>query len=338
VNTLSSTETGTVCLYFADKDTTISNGRLPVGYPVEDMQVLILDENGSPVESNQIGEVAVRSRFLSSGYWSKSELTKQRFLSAGSDQVYFTRDLGRLSKDGCLELFGRKDFQIKIRSFRVDVSEVETALARNSDVKEACAVGVNDQAGNTKLVAYVVPREHPGPSVIKLKCFLQEALPEYMIPSVFVFLDALPLMSTGKVDRRLLPDPGNSRPDLPVGYVPPRSTVQAILSRIWADVLSLDVVGIYDNFFDLGGHSLAATRIVSQVLKKFQLELPLHCLFAAPTVAEMAAVISEHQEQTSRRKDVDHLLTELTLLSDAEAERLLSDLPLSSSPPSDRKV
>jgi acyl carrier protein len=291
------------------------------------MEVFILDENGKPVESNQIGEVVVRSRFLSSGYWPKSELTRRQFISEtskGSDQVYFTRDLGRLSKDGCLELFGRKDFQIKIRSFRVDVTEVETALARNPEVKEVCAVGVNDQAGNTKLVAYVVPREHPGPSLLNLKSFLQERLPEYMIPSVFVLLDALPVMSTGKVDRRLLPDPGKSRPDLQVPYVPPRSPVEAILSRIWAEVLSLDAVGVYDNFFDLGGHSLSATRVVSRVLKQFQLDIPLQPLFQSPTVADMAAAITEHQAKKLGEKDLERILTELESMSDEEAQKSMT--------------
>jgi non-ribosomal peptide synthetase component F/acyl carrier protein len=327
VNTLSSAETGTVCLYFVDRNTTFASGRAPVGYPVDDMEVLILDEDGEPVESNQIGEVAVRSRFLSSKYWSKSEPAPFPCISDTAKEpapIYYTRDLGRLSEDGCLELLGRKDFQIKIRSFRVDVTEVETALALHPEVKEACAAGVNDQSGNVRLVAYVVPREHPGPSVVALKSFLQEKLPESMIPSVFVFLDALPVMSTGKVDRRLLPAPGRSRPDLQVAYVAPRSPVETILSRIWAQVLALDTIGVQDNFFDLGGHSLAATQIVSRVIKRFQLELPLQSLFAAPTVAEMGAVIEKHDGYKVDEARVSCILAEVESLSDEEARRLLT--------------
>jgi hypothetical protein len=220
---------------------------------------------------------------------------------------------------------GRKDFQIKIRSSRVDVTEVETALALHPEVKEACAAGVNDQSGNVRLVAYVVPREHPGPSVVALKSFLQEKLPEYMIPSVFVFLDALPLMSTGKVDRRLLPDPGKSRPDLQVAYVAPRSPVEAILSRIWAQVLVLDRVGVHDNFLDLGSHSLAATQIVSWVIKQFQVDMPVQSLFQSPTVAEMAVVINEHQGKRVGEMELDRILTELESLTDAEASRLIEE-------------
>jgi acyl carrier protein len=182
---------------------------------------------------------------------------------------------------------------------------------------------VNDQAGNTKLVAYVVPREHPGPSIHNLKSFLQERLPEYMIPSVFVFLDALPLMSTGKVDRHLLPNPGKSRPDLQVAYVPPRSIVEAILSRIWTEVLSLDAVGVYDNFFDLGGHSLAAMQVVSRILKNFQLEIPLQSLFQSPTVSAMAAIITKQANKLDER-DLESVLTALESMSDEEAHKSMT--------------
>ena len=327
VNALSSAETGTVSLYFLDKNTPLSSDRVPVGYPVEGVDVLVLDDAGSPVDYDQVGEVAVRSRFLASGYWRKPDVTSQRFVpqtDGQTDYLYFSGDLGRLSQDGCLQLLGRKDFQVKIRSFRVDVTEVETVLAGHPQLKHVVVIGQNTQAGNTKIVAYVVPQSDPGPAVPSLRAFLKHKLPDYMIPSTFVFLDALPLLSTGKVDRRALPDTGNRRPELDTFHVPPRTSIEKALSQIWAVTLGIDAVGIHDNFFDLGGHSLAAARVISQVFQTFQLELPLKALFDSPTVAEMAVVIKKRGEKKASPKDIERILTEVEAISEEEAERGLA--------------
>jgi acyl carrier protein len=145
-----------------------------------------------------------------------------------------------------------------------------------------------------------------------------------MIPSVFVFLETLPVVPNGRVDRRALPDPGKSRPKLDAPFVAPRTPVEEKMAQIWAEVLALDRVGIQDNFFELGGHSLAATRIISQVIKHFQLELPLRSLFGSPTVAEMAAVITEHQAKKFGEKDLERILAELESMSEEEAKSLLA--------------
>ena len=145
-----------------------------------------------------------------------------------------------------------------------------------------------------------------------------------MIPSTFVFLDALPLLSTGKVDRRALPDTGNRRPELDTFHVPPRTSIEKALSQIWAVTLGIDAVGIHDNFFDLGGHSLAATRVISQVIQTFQLELPLKALFDSPTVAEMAVVITQRGEKKASPKDIERILAEVEAISEEEAERGLA--------------
>ncbi|MGZ8444779.1 MAG: phosphopantetheine-binding protein, partial [Candidatus Binatia bacterium] len=169
-----------------------------------------------------------------------------------------------------------------------------------------------------------VPRNKPSPSVGNLREYLGARLPPYMVPSVFVALPELPLTETGKVNRRALPDPGKSRPNLATLLVAPTTEVESKLAAIWEDVLSLDQVGVNDNFFDLGGHSLAATRVVSRVIKQFQLELPLQSLFQSPTVAEMAAVITEHQGKLLGEEELERLLSELELMSDEEAQQLVA--------------
>jgi amino acid adenylation domain-containing protein len=325
VNTLSSAETGTVSLYFLDMKMTVDGERVPVGYPVEGMEILILDDSGQVLDVDEGGEVAVRSNFLSDGYWRKPDVTSQKFISQsdnGSRFMYYTGDLGRLARDGCLHLLGRKDFQVKIRSFRVDVTEVESALMEHGEIQIAAVIGKNDQTGNTRLVAYVVPRNTPGPTIASLKKYLQDKLPEYMIPAEVVFLVELPLMSTGKIDRRALANPTPWSPGPNKHVVTPQTPIEKKLADLWAEVLSLSEIGIHDNFFDLGGHSLAASLIVSRVIQRFKLELPIKALFDSPTVAEMAAVITECQERKLGDDEVERILEELESMSDEEAQHL----------------
>ena len=329
VNTLSSAETGTVSLYFLDMKTIINSDRVPVGYPVEGVEILILNDARLPLGIDQVGEVAVRSSFLSGGYWQKPDATSQKFIPQaedGSSFMYLTGDLGRLSQDGCLTLFGRKDFQVKIRSFRVDITEVETVLSQHDEICSVAVSGRDDQIGNKRLVAYVVPRGRPEPTVAALKLFLRDRLPEYMIPSEFVFLDDLPLMSTGKIDRRALPDPSNQRPDPRLTIVEPRTHVEKTLADIWAEVLLVPKVGLHDNFFDLGGHSLAASQVISRVIQTFQLELPVKALFDAPTVADMALIITQNHAKLASEAELARLLSEVEAMTDVEAQRQLAPI------------
>jgi amino acid adenylation domain-containing protein len=325
VNALSLGEARTVCLNVVDGETPISGNSVPVGYALPDKQVLIIDDTGNQVGFNEVGEIAVKSRYLSPGYWRRPDLTRAKFLpdpDGGNDRICLTGDLGRMTPDGCLEHMGRKDFQVKVRGYRVEVGEIEAILLAQRNVREAivatrtAAVG----ADNERLVAYIVPCEKPSPSVNVLQRALREKLPDYMVPSALVFLDALPLTPNGKVDRRSLPDPDKSRPDLNTPFIAPRTPVEEELAQIWAEVLLLDRVGIHDNFFDLGGHSLSATRVVSHVIKTFQVKLPLQALFEAPTVADMAAVITGHQAKKLGEKDLELILAELELMSDEEAQ------------------
>jgi acyl carrier protein len=327
VNSFCSTETGPMCLYFLDKAMEVAGTSVPAGFPVDGMEVLVLDEHGKQVGSNQPGEIAVRSRYLSSGYWGRPELTQEKFFSGPQteeERLYLTGDLGQFSDGGCLELLGRKDFQVKIRSFRVDVGEVEAELAVHPGVKEVAVIGKKDHSENTRLVAYLVPHSHPAPTVSSLRAFLKDRLPDHMIPTAFVTLDKLPLLSTGRVDRRALPDPGHARPELDTAYVTPRTAIERELWRIWTEVLGLGQIGVHDNFFDLGGDSLTATRVVSQVIKTFQLDLPVKSLFDSPTVAEMAIVVAQNQAKKLGEEELARLLSELESITEDEAQRLLA--------------
>jgi amino acid adenylation domain-containing protein len=328
VNSFSSTETGTVCFYFVDKDTEITGSRVPVGYPAEGMQVLLLDESGREVGFDQPGEIAVKSRFLSSGYWQRPELTQEKFLSepdGGEEHLYLTGDLGQMSNDGCVEHLGRKDFQVKIRGFRVDIGEVEAMLVDHPGIKQAAVVAGEDQSGDTKLVAYVVPNTPSAPTVSNLRHFLREKLPDYMIPSTFVKMDEIPLTATGKINRRALPDPDNARPDLDTIYVAPQTPTEKAVTKIWAEILCLDRVGIHDDFLELGGHSLAATRVVSQVINVFRVGLPVQSLLQAPTVADMATAVLLAKIKEIGQEDIERMLIELESLSDEAARRLAEE-------------
>jgi acyl carrier protein len=230
-----------------------------------------------------------------------------------------------MAADGCLFHLGRKDFRVKVRGYTVEVGEIEMALLEHAGIKEAAVVGREIQSGDRRLVAYFVPTEPRAATVSELRNCLKDRLPDYMIPSAFVMLRALPLTPNGKVDRLALPDPEGTRPELDTPFAAPRTPIEKELAKVWAEILSLNEIGIHDNFFDLGGHSLAATRVVSQVFKTFQLDLPLQSLFQSPTVAEMAAVITEHRAKKLGKGELDRILAGLELLSDEAVQGLLAD-------------
>jgi acyl carrier protein len=323
----SSTETGNVTQFLMDRDTHIRGEIVPVGYPANDIEIILIDEAGGPVANGEAGEIAVKSRYLSPGYWRRPELTKERFLLDLHDRqkrIYLTGDIGRIDADGCLFYLGRKDDQVKIRGYRVEIAEIEAALHKLDSVQKAFVSVREKGVAEKALVAYVVPAQRQRPTTTYLKTALAETLPEYMIPSVFIMQEHLPLTTTGKVDRKALSDPGNSRPELETPFVAPRTSVEIQLMEIWGNVLCLDQIGVNDNFVDLGGHSLAAMRVVCQVIEKLQLEIPLASLFQAPTVAEMAAVIEAHQGKKVGEADLERMLVELESLSDDEARRLIA--------------
>ena len=314
LNMLASSEAGSVRAYFVDKDTPIHDQLVPIGYGLEACEVRLLDGRGETVGFDEIGEIAVRSRYLAPGYWRLPELTAAAFRPApegGEARVFLTGDLGRMRPDGCLVHLGRKDAHVKIRGFSVELAEVEAALRDAAGVRNVVVTTRERTPGHQILVAYVVPTERPAVGIDALRRAVARTLPDYMVPSAFVILDELPLAGPGKVNVRALPDPDRGRPELGVPLVGPRTPVEEAMARIWAEVLGLDRVGIHDPFLELGGDSLLASQVVSRVIRAFQLNVPLRALLEAPTVAEMALMVVQQKAMRVRREDVGGKLAEV---------------------------
>jgi acyl carrier protein len=268
---------------------------------------------------------------LARGYFNRPELTSEKFVphpfsTEPGERLYKTGDLVRYLADGNIENLGRIDFQLKVRGFRVELGEIEAALDQHPAVYESVVVASGPTGGDKRLVAYVVCDESQPPSVHELKGFLKDRLPHYMAPSIFVFMSAMPLSPNGKIDRRALPDPEQTRPDLQVEYVAPRTEIEAALTEIWVQLLGLEQIGIFDNFFDLGGHSLLATKVVSRVRETFEVELPLRTIFESPTIAQLSeSIANEDKADQEDIEDFAEVLAALERLSEAETSALLKE-------------
>ncbi|UCE20074.1 MAG: AMP-binding protein [Gemmatimonadota bacterium] len=284
---------------FLDKSTEINGDVVPIGYPLENTEILLFDEDGEEVEHDHIGEIAVKSRYLTPGYWRKPELTAQSFQSCPGEEpvrIYRTGDQGRMASDGCLYHLGRKDFQVKVRGHRVETAEVERALLNIGIISQAAVVTHPDAQSENRLVAYIVCNQTPKPTVTQLRLLLNETLPAYMMPSNFVFVDVLPMTISGKVDFQELSIPDVSRPELDSPFVPPRSSIERRLIEIWSEILNVSPIGVCDDFFDLGGHSISAMRLFTLIEKRFGKKLPVSILFEAPTIEMLSAVLDKEHE------------------------------------------
>ena len=315
---------GCVCYEVTGRE----GGKIPIGKPISNVHVLILDRNMNPVPVGVAGELYLSGICLGLGYLHDEEKTKavfvdNRFAEIHYAKMYKTGDLARYLPDGNIEFLGRNDHQVKIRGFRIELGEIESVLCQQPAVREAMAMAREDVPGEKRLVAYVVPSRERAPTISELRSFLKSKLPEYMVPSAFVMLDALPLTPNGKVDRRALPVPDHGYPELERNLVAPSTPVEEELAQIWSKVLSLEQVGIHDNFFDLGGHSLSATQVISLVRQAFHLDLPLLSLFEAPTVAGLAAMLLLKQHWQMEQQSLVNLVSQLESLSNEEARRLL---------------
>ena len=294
VNRLAFTEASVAAQYFITADTQLSGSAVPVGRPADGMEILVLGEDGREIGHEEVGEIALRSRHLSPGYWRRPDLTAKAFpptQNGNGVRMYRTGDLGRLRADGLLEYAGRKDFRIKIRGYTIEVAEVEAALLEVRGVKSAVAVAREDERGDQRLVAYLVP-SGKAPTSAELRQHLSTRLPDFMVPSAFVVLDAFPVTSTGKLDRLALPVPDLAADESGNGYLAPRNEVERTVAEIWAEVFAVKRVGIHDDFFALGGHSLLAGQIAARIRRAYGVDLSLGVLFDAPTVAELCARLS----------------------------------------------
>jgi amino acid adenylation domain-containing protein len=277
---------------------------VPIGRPIANIQMYVLDRYQQPVPVGVPGELYIGGIGVGRGYWNRPELTRERFLpdpfrDEPGAQLYRTGDLARFWPDGTIEYLGRLDHQVKIRGFRIELGEIEMVLSTFPGVRATVVMAREDAPGDRRLVAYLVSDEGVSPSISQLRAYLKEQLPEYMVPSAFVALPELPLTPNGKVNRRALPAPEDLRPTLDTAYVAPRSELERTIARHWQEVLGVPRVGIHDNFFDLGGHSLRVAKLHRRLTEALGRELPLTDLFAYPTVAALATYLESPRIDTA---------------------------------------
>ncbi len=290
------TESTTFACCYRVMDASQIEYSVPIGKPIANTVVYILDSNMQPVPNGVTGELYIGGDGLARGYFQRPDLTAERFVpdpfsGETGARLYRTGDLTRYLRDGNIDFLGRADQQVKLRGFRVELDEIETVLDEHPAVGKSVVIARDDDRGGKRLVAYVVQLSRPELTASNLREYLHARLPDYMIPSSFVTLDVLPLTRNGKVDRAAL----RAREDVGFSgtteYVAPRTPVEETLAKIWSEVLGVPCVGVNDNFFELGGHSLLATRLLSRARQAFQTNLPLNKLFETPTIAAFAAVV-----------------------------------------------
>jgi amino acid adenylation domain-containing protein len=289
-------------------------GFVPIGNPIANTQFYILDDSLQPVPIGVIGTLYIGGDSLAKGYLNRSELTKERFiqnpfspiktsscgLSAGScsssEILYNTGDLCRWSEKGFIQFLGRGDFQIKNLGHRIELGEIENQFKQHAAIKDCIVIVDEDDLQQKKLIAYFIPHKELTPSTLELQQFLSIHLPHYMIPSVIISLPAFPLNSSGKLDRKALPQPENNQEELDTHYIAPRNHIEYRLSHIWKELLKISSVGVDDNFFYLGGHSLLAVQVIARISREFGVEVPLKIIFLQPTIAALAHAIANERQ------------------------------------------
>ncbi|MFE1744071.1 amino acid adenylation domain-containing protein [Coleofasciculus sp. H7-2] len=291
VNTYGPTEATVVATMYPINTSANIQQQVPIGRAIANVQTYILDRNLQPVAIGIPGELHIGGIGLARGYLNDSNLTQEKFIpnpfsNEQNARLYKTGDLVRYLTDCNIEFLGRIDEQVKIRGFRVETGEIEAALSEYPQIKSVAAIAKEDKSGNHRLAAYIVSKEK-NVTEQELRKFLQQKLPDYMIPSVFTNLDALPLTANGKVDRRTLSEL-EIQTNVSTRFVAPRTPTEEKLAQIWAEVLGVERVGLHDNFFELGGHSLMATKILARIRQTFSVELPIRSLFEAVTIVELS--------------------------------------------------
>ena len=316
---------------------------ISIGRPIANTQIYLLDPNLQPVPVGVPGELHIGGDGVARGYLNRPELTKEKFVEDpfGGARLYKTGDLARYRPGGLIECLGRNDFQIKLRGHRIDLGEIESVLRRFPNVCEAVVLLREDERGQKRLVAYLQRSSHPSPDAGMLQQFLKAKLPDYMMPSAFVVLDKFPLTPNGKINRKALTPPPAEHPEAKHGFTPPRTPTEESLAKIWRELLGQSVIGIDDNFFETGGHSLLAMQMMARVRNEFQAELSLRNIFEAPTIAEMAVILDRKKNapavpdllprtQAISAQHAQELLDRLDELSDTEVESLLQQMSAAS--------
>jgi amino acid adenylation domain-containing protein/non-ribosomal peptide synthase protein (TIGR01720 family) len=309
-------------LYGPTEDTTYSTWDLmkrdacespSVGRPISNTQAYVLDRRGRPLPVGIPGEVYLGGMGLARGYLGRPELTAEKFIPdpfsvEPGARMYYTGDLARYLPDGRLDFLGRIDHQVKIRGYRIELGEIEAVLGEHPAVKTCVVVARQEADDDKRLVAYVVAYGREKPGHHELQNFLRAHLLEHMVPSAFVLLDQMPLTPNGKINRRALPAPEVSRPELEQRYVAPRNDIEAALVDMWQEVLDINPIGVSDNFFDLGGHSLKATRLLAKVRSIFRTQLPLSVVFEATTIEALACALVQHEPKPGQTAKIARVL------------------------------
>jgi amino acid adenylation domain-containing protein len=280
---------------------------IPIGKPIANTQLYILDPVMQPVPIGINGEIYLAGDGLAHGYWKRPELSLERFIPnpfKPGTRLYRTGDLARFDERGNVEFVARIDHQVKLRGFRIELGEIEALLCRHPGIANSVVLLREDVPGDKRLAAYLIANE-PRPSVSEITNSLRAQLPEYMIPSAFVFMEAFPLTPNEKIDRQALPAPEQNRPELNKTFIAPRDNVEQQLAKIWEKILGVQPIGVADNFFDLGGHSLLAVRVFSQIERIFNKKLPLATLFRAPVIEDIARLLREEPQAKAWSTIVD---------------------------------
>ncbi|NEQ28250.1 MAG: non-ribosomal peptide synthetase, partial [Microcoleus sp. SIO2G3] len=301
VNEYGPTETVVGCCVYRVPQDEIESSSVPIGQPIANTQLHVLDQYHQLVPIGVPGELYIGGAGLARGYLNRPELTALKFIpnpfsNEPGARLYKTGDLARYRWDGNLEFLGRIDHQVKVRGYRIELREIEGVLGQHPAVQETVVLQ-EDVPGDGRLVAYFVPNTETPPTTSDLRNFLKEQLPEYMVPSVFVQLKALPLTTNGKVNRRALPVPESLRPTLATTYQAPQSEMEQQIAKLWQEVLHLDKVGIHDNFFDLGGHSLLMVQVNNKLRVILQRDISVVTMFQNATIYSLAQYLSQKTEE-----------------------------------------
>ena len=301
----------------------------PIGRPIANTRIFLLDSRMRPVPLGAPGELYIGGISLARGYWDRPDLTAERFtpdpFSHGGERLYRTGDLARYLPNGEIEYLGRADQQVKIRGYRIELGEIEAALSRHPMARAAVVALREDQPGDKRLVAYIVPEEGSSQTADQMYEFLKASLPEYMLPSAFVEIETLPLTPSGKIDRRSLPAPDSTRPKLRTEFILPGSAAEQVVADIWGRILNVERVGVKDNFFELGGHSLLATQVIARMRDIFQVEIPVRSIFEAPTVEGLVAVVADAWGGPAIANEIAATALEIERLSAEEIRSRLSN-------------
>ncbi|WP_094531648.1 non-ribosomal peptide synthetase [Pseudanabaena sp. SR411] len=305
---------------------------IPIGQAIANTQTYILDRHQQIVPVGVVGELYVGGDGLARGYLNRPELNAEKFIfnpygRSPLERLYRTGDLAKYTADGNIEFMGRIDFQVKIRGFRIEIGEVESAIARHELVQDVIVIAKDDPLGNKSLIAYVVAKPETELTTSQLRNFLKENLPDYMIPAAFVVMDKLPLTPNGKVDKKALPSPEEMRSQAVDDYVMPQTAAERLIASVWQEVLQINNVGIYDNFFEIGGNSLLLVQAYSKLQNLFGSQVSMVILFRYPNIHALAEHLSQGLPEAPEPNRAENRKSRQDLMKQQRQNRLKSRLP-----------